>query len=550
MNIIELVQGSESWHKHRATHLGASEAAAMLGLSKYVTRSELLRQKATGLCKDVDSNTQAIFNRGHETEALARPFIETMIGEELWPVTCESGNLSCSCDGLTLDNDIAWEHKQDSNALFSSVATGKMPEEHLPQCQQILMITGASKLIFTVSNGTPERMASLEVYPDPAWFERIKAGWVQFMLDLENYRHIEHAEKPQAEAIMQLPALSVQATGMVTHSNLPEFKAAAESYIANINTDLQTDQQFADAEATVKFCKTTEETLEVTKKAILAQTSTIDEVIRTVDHIQAQLRDKRLMLDKLVKSEKEARRHKMVSDTNALFTAHLADLQAEIAGIRLDVPSPRFVDVIKGLKSLSSMHDALDTALANAKIEADAVAKDVRAKLAWLKHYDSLKFLFADLQQIISKPLDDFQLVIMKRVDAHNEAEAERKAAHEAEAARKLEAQRAAIQAEEERKATAKAQAAAEAIVAAERAKQAKEEAKARAKVEVEQPAPLTVPQSAPQAKPDNVVVIEHQDVISAFMSSRDFGRDAGKVRAILVEFVKFSEHFGRKEAA
>ena len=32
--------------------------------------------------------------------------------------------------------------------------------------------------------------------------------------------------------------------------------------------------------------------LEATKAAILAQTSSIDEVIRTVDHIQAQLRDK------------------------------------------------------------------------------------------------------------------------------------------------------------------------------------------------------------------------------------------------------------------
>ena len=28
---------------------------------------------------------------------------------------------------------------------------------------------------------------------------------------------------------------------------------------------------------------------------------------------------------------------------------------------------------------------------------------------------------------------------------------------------------------------------------------------------------------------------------ISAFLASRDFGKEAGKVRAILVEFVKFS---------
>ena len=34
--------------------------------------------------------------------------------------------------------------------------------------------------------------------------------------------------------------------------------------------------------------------------------------------------------------------------------------------------------------------------------------------------------------------------------------------------------------------------------------------------------------------------VVEHQDEIAAFMASRDFRADSGRVRAILVEFVKF----------
>ena len=70
-----LQQGSPEWHAFRAEHFGASEAAAMLGLSKYTSRTELLRQKSTGISKEVDANTQAIFDRGHATEALARPII-------------------------------------------------------------------------------------------------------------------------------------------------------------------------------------------------------------------------------------------------------------------------------------------------------------------------------------------------------------------------------------------------------------------------------------------------------------------------------------------
>ena len=55
---------------------------------------------------------------------------------------------------------------------------------------------------------------------------------------------------------------------------------------------------------------------------------------------------------------------------------------------------------------------------------------------------------------------------------------------------------------------------------------------------------------AAPVAKPSNVVVIEHQDEIRAFLASRDFGKETGKVRAILVEFVKFSEQFGNRKTA
>jgi len=213
---------------------------------------------------------------------------------------------------------------------------------------------------------------------------------------------------------------------MVTYSNLPEFKAAAESYIANINTDLQTDQQFADAEATVKFCKTTEETLEVTKKSILAQTATIDEVIRTVDHIQAQLRDKRLMLDKLVSREKEARKSDIVCKAGIEFSAHVESLEKETCPIQLMVARPDFAGAIKGKKTLASMHDAVSTALAQGKIEADVIAKDIRAKLKWFADNTEDNRLFPDLDRIIQKPFDDFTLTVKSRIAEHKQAEADK----------------------------------------------------------------------------------------------------------------------------
>ena len=83
----ECAQGSAEWHAIRARHFTASEASAMLGVSKYQTRADLLKRKATGLVEEVDSGTQRRFDDGHAAEAAARPIVEGIIGDDLYPVT-------------------------------------------------------------------------------------------------------------------------------------------------------------------------------------------------------------------------------------------------------------------------------------------------------------------------------------------------------------------------------------------------------------------------------------------------------------------------------
>lgn len=522
----DLLQGTPEWAAFRLEHDGASEAAVMLGISDLATRTELMDAKSTGISKEFSDWVQEhILDNGHRVEALARPIIEQQLGIKLYPVVYSRGKPSASCDGITMAGTIGWEHKQWNQKLAEAVAASDLPDKYMAQPQQCLLLTGAEKWIFTVSDGTEANMVSMEIYPDQAWFVRILNGWAQFNKDRETHVPKVIAEKPKAEAIMELPALFVQVKGEVTASNLREFKEAASTFIEAIKTDLQTDSDFANAEATVKFCKKAEENLDAAKKSALAQTASIDELMRTVDHIQAQLREKRLLLDKLVKTEKDKRKAEMVAEANVKYADHVAGLQAEIAGIRINLllKTPDFGGAIKGLKSLASMHDALDTAVANGKIEADAVAKDVRAKLAWCKdHAAGMSFLFPDLQQIITKPMDDFTLTITSRIDAHKKAEAE-----------KLEAERERIQAEEETKARAK-------VAAENNPPQSQDSTLA-----VAQPEP-----AVPVAKPDNVVVIEHQDSIGAFLASRDFGKEAGRIRAIIIEYVKFEAQFSSKKAA
>ncbi|MDO8039453.1 YqaJ viral recombinase family protein [Janthinobacterium sp. SUN137] len=423
--IHNLLQGSDDWHAFRFDHHGASEAAAMLGLSKKVTRSELVRMKATGLAKEFSDWVQEnILDYGHEVEALARPFAERIIDDDLYPATLSLGRESASCDGLNMAETIGFEHKQWNAELATSVRADVLPEVHQPQVQQQLLVTGAEKWLFMTSDGTENNMVWMWVYPDTAWFSRIVTGWEQFDIDVANYTQVDIAEKPAAEPIAALPALVVQTEGKVVSSNLVAYKAAAEKFIAKINTKLETDEDFANAENTVKYCSEAEDKLELAKAAALAQTATIDEVMRTVDHIKAQFRAKRLELEKLVKTRKEQIKETILNEGRHAFTAHIAALETEITPLRLQQQQPDFAGAMKGKRTLGSLRDAVSTTLANAKIAANTQAADYRAKQAWCReHAATYGFLFMDMANIIGKPMEDFQLVITSRIADHKRAE-------------------------------------------------------------------------------------------------------------------------------
>ncbi|MGK3946327.1 hypothetical protein ABK046_49235, partial [Streptomyces caeruleatus] len=78
--------------------------------------------------------------------------------------------------------------------------------------------------------------------------------------------------------------------------------------------------------------------------------------------------------------------------------SHIATLQAELAPMRLQPVPADFAGAIKGLRSIASLQDALDTTLAGAKIAADAQARGIRANVtAFQQQAAGLEFLFADV---------------------------------------------------------------------------------------------------------------------------------------------------------
>lgn len=450
MQIHDLIQGCDAWHAYRADHFNASDAPAMMGMSPYKTRTELLHERFTGVTPDIDAATQARFDDGHRFEALARALAEEIVGDELYPVTGSLDRLSASFDGLTMDESTAFEHKSINDMIRSATCAADLPPHLRIQMEQQLLVASAERVLFMASKWDDEGKLIEEKHfwyaPDLDLRAQIVAGWDQFHKDLAGYQPKVIVEKPKASAIMQLPALAIQIRGEVTLSNLPQFKAAAAEFIAAIRTDLVTDEDFANAEATVKFCDKAEKDLEQAKSSAIAQTASIDELMRTINFIQSELRGKRLMLDKVVTSRKAAIKEQIILNAKEAYAEHVRALEKEMIPVRLPAfMGADFNTAAKNKRTLASLHDAIDSELARAKIAADAMALDYRSKIAWCKSTaGELMFLFADLQNIVTKAEDDFQPLVHNRIADHRRKEAQR-----------LEAERARIHEEERIKAEA-----------------------------------------------------------------------------------------------
>jgi len=470
MKTLTLQQGSPEWAAHRARSLNASELSAAMGLSSYITRSALVKQKATGIAPEIDAATQHRFNKGHEFEAIARPWAEEIIGEELFPVVLagevDALPLSASLDGQTLTGDVTWEHKSGNATLLARLDAGVIPDEYHPQMEQGLLLSGATRCLFMASSGDREAMRYAWYESNPELRAKIVPTWRQFQADVAAYVPTEPAAPVTAAPMESLPAVVVQVQGALTvGGNLPAFGQALRAFIERIPQRPETDQQFADAEAACKALKKAEDALTQAEDGALAQISDVELMRRTVADLKELARSTRLATEKLVKAEKDARRTEKVMAARQAFEAHVARLQVDIKGVRLIVPMPDFGGAIKGLSSLASIDDKLTAALLAGQAEANTLAGRIANNLQTLDSVPQYAHLFADRQDLAYKDAETLELLMQKRVDAEAariEAERERiraeeeRKAHEA-AERQAEAERSRIRAEEQQKAQAEA---------------------------------------------------------------------------------------------
>ena len=466
MQVLQgIQQGSKEWLAIRAKHHTASEAPVAMGASRYQTRDQLLHQKHTGIAQEVDSHTQALFDRGHATEAAARILLEQDLADDLYPVTAldDAGHLLASFDGINLMGNTGFEHKLWSERLAQQVRAGELEPHYFWQLEQQILVGGLEKVIFVTSDGTRENWAQMEYRPAPGRAEQLLAGWAQFDIDLAAYVAPEAKAAPVVAAPMEtLPAVSVRVDGQLAIiSNLPAFGEALRAFIARIPDSPKTDQEFADTEAACKSLKQAEDALAASESNALAQLEDVDTMRRLVADCRNLARTTRLQKEKLVTAQKELLRGEAVAGGVTALRQHIAELHASVGKPWVQVPQANFGAVIKGMRSLDGIRGAVNDELARCKIEADAQARRIVANIRVLDQVGH-GFLFPDAQQLATAhDADTFAGLVQGRIAQHQAAEQAR-----------MDAERERIRAEEVAKLQRETAARAHAEEAAERRRQ------------------------------------------------------------------------------
>lgn len=430
MKILPVDQGTPEWLAARALHHCASDAPAVMGESKYKSRSDLLRERATGETEEIDPAKRALFDRGHATEASARPLVEDLIGEELYPITAtdDAERLLASYDGLTMTHRTGYEHKLWNERLAEQVRAGELEPHYYWQLEHQILVGGLERVIFVCSNGTPERFVHMEYRAVPGRAAQLVAAWDQFDRDLANYQHVEAKAPAVAAPVKSLPVLDVKVNGMLTVvSNIDVFGTEMRAFIATIDMKPATDQAFADAEKAIKVMEASEEALQGALDRALAQVVSVEALRRTVEDLVEVARSTRLTLNAQVEAQKKNLRAATVQKGKDALAAHIAALNQRIGRNYMPPVAADFQAAIKGKKSLKGVQDGADAELARAKAAATLIGDGIMANIRYLAdnggHHTHL---FHDVGQIILKAADDFQPLVKLRVSEFEAGEQKR----------------------------------------------------------------------------------------------------------------------------
>ncbi len=264
--MIPQLQGSDEWLEWRKTRIGASDSAAILGLSPWKTAYQLWEEKV-GLKESEPVNER--MQRGIDLEPKARECFNHMVSLKVEPLVCihpEHKWMVASLDGLAeirKGETFAVEIKCNGSKNHQEAGMGRIPEYYQCQMQHQMAVTGLEWMYYFSFDGENGIVLTLprddkfidnlidkekEFYHcmqnfippnqpyveknDPTWLEKVKQ-WKDTKSQIE---WLESAEKSLRNDLIELSQGSncrgagiklskVVSKGTVDYKSIPEIAA-------------------------------------------------------------------------------------------------------------------------------------------------------------------------------------------------------------------------------------------------------------------------------------------------------------------------------------
>jgi putative phage-type endonuclease len=150
INLLNLEQNSNNWHKHRQNYINASEVSTIMNLNPFDNKKLLFKRKLFG--EKIEDNMA--MRHGRRLEPEARNFFNEINKVNFTPIVCIKDFFSASLDGWNENSKTILEIKcpisQNSSTWVNFFMNDKIPIFYYAQIQAQLYCSNAEKAFFLV----------------------------------------------------------------------------------------------------------------------------------------------------------------------------------------------------------------------------------------------------------------------------------------------------------------------------------------------------------------------------------------------------------------
>jgi putative phage-type endonuclease len=257
MKKIALEQGTPEWIAYRLNGVGGSDIASIVGAEgAFKKRGEVMMEKL-GHQKALTEYQKAIFQDGHEWEALVRDQLNTSVnppddsfhGFNFQPMVVEStinDRFFASLDGIDFDREMLLEVKSCTSMAKYNSYVAATPAHYMMQVQWQMLCTGYHHtLLAFVCQG---ELAVKKVHADFDIQSKLVVEATEFLYQLDQIKAgqlpapIMNVTSPDVEKLIALKAASAE-IGKRLNEIEDQAKALAEKILADHNAvQVQSDQ--------------------------------------------------------------------------------------------------------------------------------------------------------------------------------------------------------------------------------------------------------------------------------------------------------------------